>query len=140
MKKIRSLKSILILLFLMLTVRVAAPDIRIAYVISSEPIEIYGKLIRAVVMVESFGDTMAYNLREEAIGAFQIRPIRLLDYNRRTGKTYKTEDCYNYKISKEIFLYYAQKIDFPEYEKIARNWNGSGETTSDYWEKVKSHL
>jgi hypothetical protein len=140
MKEIRFLKSILILLFLLLTVRAAAPDIRIAYLIRSEPIDIYGKLIKAVVMVESFGDTMAYNLTEQAIGAFQIRPIRLLDYNRRTGKAYKTEDCYNYKISKEIFLYYAQKTDFAEYETIARNWNGSGETTRKYWEKVKSHL
>jgi hypothetical protein len=77
---------------------------------------------------------------EEAIGAFQIRPIRLLDYNQRTGKNYKIEDCYNFEISKEIFLYYAGKIGSREYETIARKWNGSGVTTLDYWEKVKSYM
>jgi hypothetical protein len=106
----------------------------------TEPVDAYCRIIKAVVQVESFGDTMANNLLEEAIGAFQIRPIRLLDYNQRTGNKYKMEDCFNYNISKKIFLYYANRIGFPEYEKIARNWNGSGETTMDYWEKVKLYL
>ena len=120
--------------------RAAAPDIQVAYIKVSEPIDVYARLIKAVIMVESFGDTMAYNMTEEAIGAFQIRPIRLLDYNQRTGKNYKTADCYSYKISKEIFLYYAKRIGFPHYELIARNWNGSGESTLEYWEKVRLHL
>ena len=77
---------------------------------------------------------------EQATGAFQIRPIRLLDYNQRTGDSYKIEDCYNYDISKKIFLYYAMQIGFPKYETIARSWNGSGSTTLEYWEKVKSYL
>jgi hypothetical protein len=124
----------------MLTVRAAAPDLKVAYLIGSEPIDPFDRLIKAVVMVESYGDTMAFNIIEEAIGAFQIRPIRLLDYNQRTGNKYKSEDCYNYKISKKIFLYYATLIGFPEYELIARSWNGSGVTTLDYWEKVKAHL
>ena len=140
MIKLRFLKSIPIFLLLLLSVRATAPDIKVAYIKVSEPIDVYDRLIKAVIMVESFGDTMAYNLTEEAIGAFQIRPIRLLDYNQRTGNNYKTEDCYSYKISKEIFLYYAKRIGFPKYELIARNWNGSGETTLDYWEKVKLHL
>lgn len=49
-------------------------------------------------------------------------------------------DCYNFQISKEIFLYYARQTGYPDYETIARNWNGSGNTTLDYWEKVKSNL
>lgn len=140
MIKLRFLKSILIILFSMLTIRAAAPDLKVAYLIGSEPIDPFDRLIKAVVMVESYGDTMAFNIIEEAIGAFQIRPIRLLDYNQRTGNKYKSEDCYSYKISKKIFLYYARLIGFPEYELIARNWNGSGVTTLDYWEKVKAHL
>ena len=124
----------------MLTLKSGAPDIKVAYIKVSEPVDVYSRLIKAVIMVESFGDTMAYNLNEEAIGAFQIRPIRLMDYNQRTGNNYEAKDCYSYKISKEIFLYYAKRIGFPKYELIARNWNGSGETTLDYWEKVKLHL
>ncbi|MBK7713363.1 MAG: hypothetical protein IPJ37_22350 [Bacteroidales bacterium] len=140
MIKLRFLKSIHLLLFLMLTIRAAAPDVKVAFIVVSPPIEVYARLIRAVIMVESYGDTMAYNLNEEAIGAFQIRPIRLLDYNQRTGNKFKIEDCYNYRLSKEIFLYYAKRANSTDYELIARNWNGSGETTLDYWKKVKAHL
>ena len=140
MINLRFLKSALIILFSLLSFRAAAPDIKVAYIKVSEPIDVYDRLIKAVIIVESFGDTMAYNLEEEAIGAFQIRPIRLQDYNQRTGNNYKAADCYNYKISKEIFIYYANRIGFPHYELIARNWNGSGESTTDYWEKVRLHL
>ena len=98
------------------------------------------RLIKAVVIVESTGDTLAFNKLEEAYGAFQIRPIRILDYNRRTGKNYKIEDCYNYKISEEMFLYYAVMNNSFDYQSIARNWNGSGVMTLDYWKKVLKHL
>jgi hypothetical protein len=140
MIKIRFLKSVLIVIFSLITFRATAPDIKVAYILISEPVDVYDRLINAVVQVESFGDTTAYNLMEEATGAFQIRPIRLLDYNQRTGNKYKMQDCYNYRISKEIFLYYAKQIGFPRYETIARRWNGSGETTQHYWEKVRSYL
>lgn len=134
------MKSLLIVLFSLMTFRAAAPDIKVAYIIVSDPVDVYDRLIYAIVQVESFGDTKAYNFLEEATGAFQIRPIRLLDYNQRTGGKYKMEDCYDYNISKKIFLYYANQIGFPKYERIARSWNGSGETTRDYWEKVSSYL
>lgn len=140
MKNLRTIKSIIIIFLLLHAVKAGAPADKFAYIIISEPVGAYDRLINAVVQVESFGDTMANNLPEEAIGAFQIRPIRLLDYNQRTGNKYKMEDLFNYNISRKIFLYYANQIGFPKYEKIARNWNGSGETTRDYWEKVKSYL
>jgi hypothetical protein len=140
MIKFKSLKSVIIILLLLHTLKAGAPADKVAYIVMSEPVDAYDKLIKAVVQVESFGDTTANNLLEEAIGAFQIRPIRLLDYNQRTGNKYKMEDCYNYNISRKIFLYYANQIGFPKYEKIARNWNGSGETTLEYWNKVKSYL
>jgi hypothetical protein len=138
--KSRCLKSILIVFFSLLAIRVSAPDIKVAFIYVPEPVDAYDRLIKAVVQVESAGDTLAFNLSEEAVGAFQIRPIRLLDYYQRTGKIYKIEDCYNFEISKEIFLYYAKRTGYPDYETIARNWNGSGKTTLDYWEKVKSNL
>ena len=91
-------------------------------------------------MVESAGDTLAFNQLEEAVGAFQIRQIRLLDYYQRTGINYTIEECYNFNISKEVFLYYARLTGYQDYETIARNWNGSGDATLDYWKKIKSNL
>jgi hypothetical protein len=138
--KFRYLKGVLIVFFSLLAFRATTPDLKVAYIYSSEPIYAYDRLIKAVVQVESSGDTLAYNLTEEATGAFQIRPIRILDYYQRTGNNFKIGDCYNFEISKEIFLYYARQAGYPDYETIARNWNGSGETTLDYWEKVKLNL
>jgi len=112
----------------------------VIYILSASPINGYDRLILALVQVESAGDTLAYNLLEEATGAFQIRPIRLLDYYQRTGISYILKDCYNYDISKEVFLYYARQTGHRDYETIARNWNGSGEMTLDYWKKVKANL
>jgi len=121
-------------------IRTSAPEIKVAYIRSAKPVDAYERITKAVVQVESAGDTFAFNVSEEAVGAFQIRSIRLLDYYQRTGNFYKLEDCYSFEISKEIFLYYARQIGYSDYETIARNWNGSGETTLDYWEKVKLNL
>jgi hypothetical protein len=140
MMNFRIIKSLIIVFLVVFSQKAGAPDNKVAYILISEPVDAYERLVKAVVLVESFGDTMSYNLTEQAFGAFQIRPIRLLDYNRRTGSNYKSEDCFNYKVSKEIFLYYAKQTAFLQYETIARNWNGSGVTTLDYWDKVKSHL
>lgn len=140
--KLRCLKSILILIiiFSLPAIRTSAPDVKFACICAAKPVNGYDRLIKAVVQVESAGDTLAYNLFEEAAGAFQIRPIRLLDYYQRTGINYQTRDCYNYDISKEIFLYYATQTGHRDYETIAKNWNGSGKLTLVYWEKVKANL
>lgn len=137
--KLWCLKSILIICLFFPFIKTAAPGFEVISIFTSEPVDAYKRLIIAIIQVESSGDSLAYNLVEEAVGAFQIRPIRLLDYNRRTGKNYNSQDCYSLKISKEIFLYYAIKNDH-DYESIARNWNGSGKITLDYWKKVRSHL
>ena len=140
MTKYQHLKSVLIIIFLSLSLRALAPEMQIACVFVSEPEDLCERLIKAIIQVESLGDTLAYNMKEEATGAFQIRPIRLRDYNHRTGNNYQIEDCYNFEVSKEIFLYYAQRIGFEDYESIARRWNGSGKSTLEYWDKVKSFL
>jgi len=104
------------------------------------PIPAFESLMNAIIMVESSGDTMAFNPDEEAYGAFQIRPVRVRDYNKRTGKNYKEEDCFSFSISREIFLYYAENMNYPDDESIARNWNGSGPMTIVYWGKVNELL
>lgn len=139
-KKFRYLKSLLVASLLLLSLQATAPDAKVVFILVAKPVDLYEKLVNAVIKVESSGDTLAYNPIEEAMGPFQIRPIRLRDYNNRTGSNYTLQDCRNLGISKEIFLYYANKIGYPHYELIARNWNGSGKTTLDYWKKVRSHL
>lgn len=133
-------KMSLLVVLMFLSVRAPAPGLSIMYIYAATSHNPYEKLISAVVKVESSGDNLAYNEIEEAFGAFQIRPIRVLDYNIRTGKNYKAEDCFSYELSREIFLYYALITGFHDYESIARNWNGSGKKTLDYWKKIKFYL
>ena len=133
-------KLLLLTIFLLSAFRVSAPDQKSLFIRYSHPVEPFNKLIHAVGMVEAKGDTLAYNRIEEAVGFFQIRPIRVKDYNRKTGSRYTLKDMYDYKISKKVFLYYASRIGPYDFEKIAKNWNGSGVKTIQYWKNVKKHL
>ena len=100
----------------------------------------YDALIKAVVTIESGNNNLAYNESEKAVGSFQIREIRLTDFNNRTGKGYTHVQCYDYEISKEIFLWYACQIGPGNIELICRKWNGKISLTDDYWRKVQKHL
>lgn len=133
------MRTITAILFLFLSSRAIAPDIKVLVIPEAQPINIYERLMMAVLLVESSGDTLAFNAFEEAYGPFQIRPIRLKDYNIRTGKNYVMQDCFKVDVSTEIFLYYARNLG-PDYERIAKRWNGSGVKTIEYWEKVKANL
>lgn len=133
------MRIFLAVLFLLITTRVIAPDFKTLVVVENQPVDIYEKLMRAILEVESGGDTLAYNAIEEAYGPFQIRPIRLNDYNKRTGSRYRMKDCYTLSVSREVFLYYARILG-PDYETIAKRWNGSGVMTITYWAKVRAVL
>jgi hypothetical protein len=109
-------------------------------IFESQREEPFRKLISAIGRVETKFDTLAYNPDEEAVGYFQIRPIRIRDYNLRTGNSYTSSDMYNYEISEKVFLYYASLIGPGNFEKIAKNWNGSGKKTIQYWKEVKKYL
>jgi hypothetical protein len=128
------------LLLFLSTFRIFAPVSNSFVIIKSAPVEPYKKLIHAIGMVETMCDTLAYNPVEEAVGYFQIRPIRLKDYNKRTGSSYKMKDLFNYEISEKIFLYYASQIGPYDFERIARKWNGSGPRTIHYWNKIKKYI
>jgi hypothetical protein len=131
--------SVTLLLFSS-TFRIFAPASESLVIIKSAPVEPYKKLIHAIGMVETMCDTLAYNPIEEAVGYFQIRPIRLRDYNKRTGNSYKMKDLFNYEISEKIFLYYAVQIGPYDFERIARKWNGSGPRTIHYWNRIKKYI
>jgi hypothetical protein len=137
-----NLGKILIFSLLLLSVghRVSAPNRESLVIVASPPVEPYKKLIHAIGMVETMFDTLAYNPVEKAAGYFQIRPIRLEDYNKRTGNKYTMKDLFNYEISEKIFLYYAVQIGPYDQEKIARRWNGSGTRTIHYWNRIKKYL
>jgi hypothetical protein len=134
------MKLFFVIFFSLMASRAAAPDLKVIFIMKAEPVNAYDRILMAVFHVECQGNLRAYNPLEEATGPLQIRPIRLLDYNLRTGNKYLLEDCYDFSISKKIFLYYAKKTGYPNYETIAKNWNGSGKMTADYWEKIKPNL
>jgi hypothetical protein len=133
-------KMVVIICFTLTSLNLFAPVSGGLVVDVAEPVNPFGKLISAIGMVETKHDTLAYNPEEGAVGYFQIRPIRLRDYNERTGSKYKMKDLYNYEISEKIFLYYASQIGPYNTEKIAKNWNGSGRQTRIYWSKVRKLL
>ena len=133
-------KVFLTFLFLSFIFRVSAPRWESVTILDFPPIEPYKQLVLAIGLVETKGDTLAYNPVEEAAGYFQIRPIRLQDYNIRTGSAYTMKDLYNYEISEKIFLYFADLIGPYDFEHIARRWNGSGQLTIDYWKRIKEKL
>jgi len=121
-----SLKRIKVVCFILLSfsLEVSAPSEKLLTVLKFAPIEPYKQLAFAVGMVETKGDTLAYNPLEEATGVYQIRPIRLIDYNKRTGSSYTRNDLFNFEISEKIFLYFADQVGPYNFEQIARKWNG----------------
>jgi len=132
-------KSIFLLCILLVCTQAGLyPPHRDIFILMDEPIEPYNRLWQAICQVESGGDTLAYNVREQATGIVQIRPCFLQDYNRDAHKSYHIEDCYKKIISKEIFMYYASRYSPCDYKLIAIFWNRS--KTDKHWKEVKKQL
>jgi hypothetical protein len=127
-------------LLLILTLISYAPGSGSLTIIDVTPDEPFKELIYAIGKVETNHDTLAYNPLEESVGYFQIRPVRVSDYNMRTGSNYILKDMFDYKTSEKVFLYYASQIGPYNFKKIAMNWNGSGPRTIQYWNRVKKYL
>ena len=104
------------------------------------------KLVDAIIHVESRGDSMAYNKRENAVGVLQIRPIMLREVNRLLGyNKYTLKDRWSKAKSIEMFNVIKEHTTNPTDEKLARNWNGGWngykkQSTLKYWNKVKEQL
>ena len=103
-------------------------------------------LITAIMHVESRGDSMAYNEREDAAGVLQIRPIMLREANRLLGyDKYTLNDRWSVYKSIAMFNVIRSHTHKPTNEKLARNWNGGWQgykkkSTIKYWNKVKELL
>ena len=133
----------LFFIFLLL-INQATSSVEVARVSLKPPIE--DSLIAAIIYVESRGDSMAYNKREDAVGVPQIRPIMLREVNRLLGyNKYKLSDRWNVAKSKEMFNIVKANIKNPTNERVARIWNGgyngnNKKATLPYWYKVKNQI
>ena len=128
------MKLMLTILLLTITFEVFAPTDKTIILAEGERLAPYESIWRAVCLVESSGNRLAHNIKEDAVGIAQIRPIRIKDFNRRTGKHYKHSEMYDTTKAKEVFLYYFNIYDI---DKSIRKWNGSGVKSYEYLAKVK---
>ena len=131
------MKTPLIILFLLISAKMYAPGYNSLIIERSEGIEPFAGLLRATAIVESGNNHLAYNAQERATGLLQIRPIRLLDYNQRTGSHYTMNDLYDPKISKKIWVFYARKFSVYDFEGISRSWNCNSRA---YWMKINKEI
>lgn len=105
-----------------------------------EPVKPFEIVFEAVCQIESNGNPLAYNSDEGAVGIVQIRKIKLDDYNRLTGSNIKHDDCFSVEISKEIFLWHMAQYGVYRIDEAIRRWNGDGEMSYQYLQKVKNQL
>jgi hypothetical protein len=129
----------LTILILLISASLKAPSYPAIVIPAGEVINGYERIIRAVTTVESANGKYLLNEKEMAVGWFGIRPIRLLDYNQRTGKHITHEQCYEYETGRMIFLYYASQIHPSDIKAICINWNGVSKKNL-YYQKIKSIL
>lgn len=110
---------------------------------TSSPVD---PLIMAIIQVESGGDTLAHNIKEDAAGVLQIRPIMVAEVNRLIGKdSFTLSDRWSVHKSIAMFNVIRSHTKTPTNEKLARNWNGGWQgykkqSTLKYWNKVKKLL
>lgn len=130
----------IIILFLCLTSAIlTAPPNNSIVIFASERVNPYNAILKACYQIESSSGRDTLNVAENAVGGFGIRPIRLLDYNQRTGKHITLNDCYNYETSKMIFLYYVSQCDYRDIKGMAVAWNGVSKENK-YYAKIKKLL
>ena len=126
--------------FLLGGLRVFAPGSN-HFIISGSPgINPFKGLMSATAMVETMGNPMAYNELENAVGIFQIRQVKIDEYNRRTGGNIALSEMYDTQLSEKVFLFFASHYGPYKLEKIAKAWNGSGPMTELYWKRIKEYL
>lgn len=133
-------KVCFVLIMLSFSLRAMSPSALTLTLIESPPVRPFASLMYAVGMVETMGNTLAFNELENAAGIFQIRQVRIDEYNRLTGNRYTLPDMFDYETSARVFLYFASQVGPYNLEKIARSWNGSGPRTDFYWKRIKEYL
>jgi hypothetical protein len=133
-------KFIFIVFLLIMSFRVAAPEANSFIIYEYPHIRAFTDLMYATAMVETMGNPLAYNEFENAVGIFQIRQVRIDEYNQRTGSNLALSEMYDPQLSEKVFLYFATRYGPYNLEKIAKSWNGSGPMTELYWKRIKEYL
>ena len=102
------------------------------------------RLVEALMMVESGGDSLAYNSSEDAVGVLQIRPIMVREVNRILATdSFTLKDRWSKTKSIAMFNVLRSHLKGASDEKLARTWNGGykeKKATLKYWAKVKKFL
>lgn len=132
------MKKLLILILLLLPAKLLAPTDNRILLFSPILRHPYATIIQTVGYVESNQDNDAINKKEGAIGYYQIRAIRLKDFNQRTGLHFTMKDMHDFDKASVVFMYYASDFAPDDYEGIAREWNKS--RTGKYIDKIKKFL
>jgi hypothetical protein len=132
-------KPLLIALFLCVSATLYAPSDKSLVLIASEPCNPYESILTAIAEIESNNNPMAYNPIEMAPGKFQIRPIRLLDYNNRSGEHLTLNDCFDAEVSRRVILFYISKYHPDDVLGMARCWNGKS-LNNEYYHKITTKL
>ncbi|MDX9727294.1 MAG: hypothetical protein RBT38_12995 [Bacteroidales bacterium] len=133
-------KILLTLFFILSPYTLKAPGTSRLIIPVHEPVNPFVELMYATAMVETMGNEFAYNETENAVGIFQIRQIRIDDYNRLTGSNFSLDDMFDRENSEKVFLFFASQIGPYNLEKIAKRWNGSGPGTEIYWKQILAWL
>ena len=134
------MKKLTLLITLILPLALFAPEAPAVTVAELSPINPYQPLAEAVSVVESLKNAFAVNVEEQAYGMYQIRQCKLDDFNAAHGTNYVLTDLFDVSLSEGIFYWHCGQYSPYDFETIARAWNGSGEMTKIYWEKVELEL
>lgn len=126
-------------------IQTSIPNTLPSPILRQKPVE---TLVDALILVESSGNSSAYNKKERACGCLQIRPIMLREVNRilrkqKSERRFSLEDRWNCGLSKDMFYVWVNHHHKNSSDEvIARNWNGGPRgykkpQTEHYWNKVQ---
>ncbi len=137
------MKKMMLILFLLPRLLLSPAPIADFVILQTEPLNNYEAIWYAVTMVESGGRSDAFCIDINglpSVGLAQIQQSRVSHFNRLTGHSYKLSDCFDPEISKQVFLYFANRIG--NEDKLIRAWNGNinSQMTYNYLQKVKKYL
>lgn len=134
------MKFMTLLILLSISIPAFAPGFETLIAETPERINPFEKIWAAICKIESDFDPFAYNATENSCGIAQLREIRLLDYNIRTGSDHVLSDAFDANFSKSVFMFYAHLYGHHKTDQLIKSWNGSGKRADEYVKKVKHEL
>ena len=143
------MKQILLcLIILMISRQLFAPVSTNIIVEKLQPIRPFEKIWNAICKVESNNDSLAYCIDSNglpSVGIAQIQESRLNDYNNQSGDSLTMNDMFHPLKAKKVFIWYADKINPGDEERICREWNGGCNgmkytSTIAYYQKIRNNL